>query len=206
MGLNKKSSGPVELIPNAKLDGIVAGSAPKHAVNKQQLDDATGGDGYIALEDVSATTPTVGIAKSASNVLSFYTAASERINIDAQGDINIAGGRGINSSVDTDMWADFTPTDAQNDITAGTGGAISVANYLTTINTDAGGDAFTLASGTTIGQLKKIRLVVDGGGDATITLTGYTSIVMNDANDYVILKWGAAAWYVIENSGCTVNA
>ncbi len=206
MGFNKKSSGPVELIPNAKLDGIVAGSAPKHAVNKQQLDDATGGDGYIALEDVSATTPTVGIAKSASNVLSFYTAASERINIDAQGDINIAGGRGINSSVDTDMWADFTPTDAQNDITAGTGGAISVANYLTTINTDAGGDDFTLASGTTIGQLKKIRLVVDGGGDATITLTGYTSIVMNDANDYVILKWGTAAWYVIENSGCTVNA
>ena len=104
------------------------------------------------------------------------------------------------------MWADFTPTDAQNDITAGTGGAISVANYLTTINTDAGGDAFTLASGTTIGQLKKIRLVVDGGGDATITLTGYTSIVMGDANDYVILKWGTAAWYVIDNSGSTVNA
>lgn len=104
------------------------------------------------------------------------------------------------------MFAAFYLTGAQNNITAGTGGAISITNYLTTINTDAGGDAFTLANGTQIGQMKKILLVADGGGDATITLTGYTSIVMNDAADFVILMWNGIAWKVIENSGATVNA
>lgn len=104
------------------------------------------------------------------------------------------------------MYAAFIPTAAQNNITAGTGGAISITNYLTTINTDAGGDAFTLANGSQPGQLKKVLLVADGGGDATITLTGYTSIVMNDAADYVVLTWNGSAWKVIENSGCTVNA
>lgn len=112
---------------------------------------------------------------------------------------------GVSNSGAT-AFAGFYFTAAQNNITAGTGGAISVANYLTTINTDAGGDAFTIASGTQKGQLKKVLLVADGGGDATITLTGYTSIVMNDATDYVILIWSGAAWFVIENSGCTVNA
>lgn len=104
------------------------------------------------------------------------------------------------------MYAAFYPTGAQNNITAGTGGAISLTSYFTTINTDAGGDAFTLANGSQIGQMKKITLLADGGGDATITLTGYTSIVMNDAGDFVILIWNGTAWKVLENSGSTVNA
>lgn len=98
-------------------------------------------------------------------------------------------------------------TTAQNDIAAGTGGAISVTNYLTTINTDAGGDAFTLADGTVIGQQKKILLVVDGGGNAVITpvnLAAGTTITMNDATDYVILIWGGTEWFVIENFGTTI--
>lgn len=104
------------------------------------------------------------------------------------------------------MVVGFFPEAAQNNITAGTGGAISITNYLTTINTDAGGDAFTLADGDQVGQQKKIRLVADGGGDATITLTGYTSIVMNDAGDFVVLMWNGSAWKALENSGCTINA
>ena len=109
------------------------------------------------------------------------------------------------TSAGSGFLAAFIPSAAQNNITAGTGGAISITNYLTTINTDAGGDAFTLANGSTAGQLKKILLVVDGGGNATITLTGYTSIVMNDAADYVILQWTGTAWIAIENSGCTLS-
>ena len=96
---------------------------------------------------------------------------------------------------------------AQNNITAGTGGAIIVTNYCTTINTDAGGDAFTLADGSGLGQLKKIRLVVDGGGDAVITpatASGFTTITMNDANDFVELIWTSSGWKVLENNGCTV--
>lgn len=106
------------------------------------------------------------------------------------------------------MIAAFYPQVVQNDIVAGAGGAISVANYLTTVNTDAGGDAFTLANGTQIGQMKKILLVVDGGGDAVITpataLAGGTTITFNDATDFVILQWSGAAWVVLENSGTTI--
>jgi hypothetical protein len=203
-----KANGRVEVSPTQnRLGNLKDAVRADEAVTKSQLDNAAGGDGYVDFgQNVSAETPTVGVAQSASNTLSFYTAGNARVSVDAQGDINISGGRGVNSTTDTDMWADFTPTDAQNDIGAGTGGAIAVTNYLTTINTDAGGDAFTLGSGTTVGQLKKVRLVTDGGGDATISLAGYTSIVMNDANDFVILKWAAdSKWYVIENSGCTIN-
>lgn len=98
---------------------------------------------------------------------------------------------------------------APNDIAAGTGGAIPVTNYLTTINTDAGGDAFTLADGTFNGQQKKIQLVVDGGGDAVITpanLAGGATITMNDAGDSVTLVWSISTgeWVVVENVGSTV--
>ncbi len=103
--------------------------------------------------------------------------------------------------------AAYFPQAAQNNITAGTGGAIPVTNYLTTINTDAGGDAFTLANGTTVGQMKKILLVVDGGGDGVVTptsLSGGTTITFDDATDYVVLQWNGTAWVVLENFGVTV--
>lgn len=96
---------------------------------------------------------------------------------------------------------------AQNNITAGTGGAIPITNYLTTINTDAGGDTFTLADGSVVGQMKKILLVIDGTGDGVVTpahLLGGTTITFNDANDYVILTFNGTAWVVIENSGCVI--
>jgi len=106
------------------------------------------------------------------------------------------------------MIAAFYPQVAQNNIAAGTGGAIAVTNYLTTINTDAGGDAFTLANGTQIGQMKKIQLVVDGGGDGVVTpataLAGGTTITFNDATDFIILQWSGAAWIVQENSGTII--
>lgn len=112
-------------------------------------------------------------------------------------------------SVDSSMFAGFIPNAAQDNITAGTGGAIAVTNYLTTINTDAGGDAFTLANGTYAGQLKKILLVTDGGGDGVVTPAtafagGATTATFNDANDYLLLMWNGSAWRVVENSGVTV--
>lgn len=105
------------------------------------------------------------------------------------------------------MFAGFFPIAAQNNITAGSGGAIAVTNYLTTINTDAGGDAFTLADGTQKGQVKKIILVVDGTGDAVITpanLGDGTTITMDDAGDYIVLLWNGQEWYAVENSGCII--
>lgn len=92
----------------------------------------------------------------------------------------------------------------QNNIAAGAGGAISISNYLTTINTDAGGDAFTLANGTQVGQMKKITLVVDGGGDAVITgdFTGTNNrLTFDTAGEFSILRWNGSYWQLIENSG-----
>lgn len=110
---------------------------------------------------------------------------------------------------DSTMIAAYYPQVAQNDIAAGIGGAILVTNYLTTINTDAGGDAFTLADGTVKGQMKKILLVADGGGDGVVTPAtafagGATTATFNDAGDYLILQWNGTAWRVQENSGVTV--
>jgi hypothetical protein len=120
--------------------------------------------------------------------------------------VYLTGTTGVQTSL---QIAGFYPTVAQNNITAGTGGAILVTNYLTTINTDGGGDAFTLANGTQTGQLKKIILIADGGGDGVVTpatalLGGATTITFNDASDYVILIWNGSAWAVLENSGTTI--
>lgn len=103
--------------------------------------------------------------------------------------------------------APVIPSGASQDIAAGTGGAINVTSYHTTINTDAGGDAFTLADGTQVGQLKKITLVVDGGGDGVVTPANFgasATATFNDANDYVVLQWNGTDWIVIENVGVTI--
>ncbi len=105
------------------------------------------------------------------------------------------------------LHAAFVPSGAIENITAGTGGAINVTSYFTTLNTDAGGDVYTLANGTVVGQLKKIYLLVDGGGDAVIVpvfLAAGTTITMNDAGDYVVLLWNGTDWVVIENIGSTI--
>jgi|JI8StandDraft_1071087.scaffolds.fasta_scaffold47066_3 hypothetical protein len=122
--------------------------------------------------------------------------------VDVDGALIKDGGITANSRI-----AGFYPSVATNNITAGTGGAILVTNYFTTINTDAGGDAFTLANGTQIGQLKLIRLVADGGGNGVVTptsLSGGTTITFDDAADEVELIWNGTAWVVIKNLGATV--
>lgn len=90
---------------------------------------------------------------------------------------------------------------APTNIAAGAGGAISVAEYYTSISTDAGGDAFTLANGTFVGQLKKIQLIVDGGGNGVVTpanLAGGTTITFADAGDFCILVWDGTDWVAVE--------
>lgn len=111
------------------------------------------------------------------------------------------GSGGVLSSAGGGSIASFYPSSAQDDIAAGVGGAIIITNYYTTINTDAGGDTFTLANGSVKGQIKKIQLIVDGGGDAVITptsLSGGTTITMADAGDFSILQWNGTAWVAIE--------
>lgn len=132
-------------------------------------------------------------------------------NIGSSGDITVTAPLKTDTGIINDSglikMVPFISLSGQTNIVAGTGGAIPVTSHMTTIATDAGGDAFTLADGTTVGQTKKIQLIADGGGDATITpanLNSGTTITMNDVGDYVLLIWGGAEWFVVENIGSTV--
>jgi len=95
------------------------------------------------------------------------------------------------------------PALGTDNIAAAAGGAIAVTTYCTTINTDAGGDAFTLADGKVIGHLKKIYFIADGGGDGVVT--GHfntdgaaTTLTFSDAGEYAILLWNGTGWVGIE--------
>lgn len=127
----------------------------------------------------------------------------EADSITLGGEIAISAEGGIVSS---NYLVGFYPQAPQDNIAAATGGAIPVNNYFTTINTDAGGDAFTLADGTVVGQRKRIRLVVDGGGDGVVTPANFTdtTITFNDAGDDVELMWDGLQWFVLANLGATI--
>jgi len=119
---------------------------------------------------------------------------------------------GVTSPTNSNVVAGFYRAAAQIDTPATVGGVIQfnqqvLTTYLTTINTGAGAQNLTLPNSTQVGQLIKILLLVDGGGNAVITptsLSGGTTITMNDANDFVILIWNGTAWVCIENSGSTI--
>ena len=105
------------------------------------------------------------------------------------------------------FFAGFYPSAAIENITAGTGGAINVTSAFTTINTDGGGDAYTLADGTVVGQIKNIFLLADGGGAGAITPANYadgTSITFDDAGDHCSLLWDGTNWRTIFNLGGTI--
>ena len=156
----------------------------------------------------------VGFDSTGDGVLKRFNTATNTwvaISVDLTVDDLIADTISVTSGVTTAsgaMIAAFYPSAAQNNIIAGTGGAIPVTNYLTTINTDADDDAFTLANGTAKGQMKKISLIVDGGGNGVVTpataFAGGTTATFDDAGDFLILQWSGTAWLVLENSGVII--
>ena len=104
----------------------------------------------------------------------------------------------------------FTPTGAQQTLAAG-GGAVNITAFYTGGATDGGGDSWTLVNSTTIGHLKKVQLITDGGGDAVLTpttLAGGATITFADVGDFVLLLWASSSgWVPIElgndNDGAT---
>lgn len=109
-------------------------------------------------------------------------------------------------SINVDTGGSY-PEGAQEVIAAGAPSAtISLNSYLTTISSDAGGDAHTLPDASVVGLRKKIRMGTDGGGNVVIAAPGITGgqITFNDAGDYVDLIWNGSEWIVLENSGATI--
>ena len=87
-------------------------------------------------------------------------------------------------------------------------GAADVTNLVTELTTGAGAAAVTLADGTTVGQMKIITMVVDGGGTATVTPTTFangSTLAFADVNDTVCLVWASTiGWVIVSNSGAVV--
>jgi hypothetical protein len=77
-------------------------------------------------------------------------------------------------------------------------GALSVNKLISQITT-TGADALTLADGRYAGQLKVIKMVVDGGA-GTLTpanLFGGTTLTFDDVGDYALLYFDGTEWQVI---------
>ena len=82
--------------------------------------------------------------------------------------------------------------------------AIPVTHRYVAKTTGGDAEALTLADGTIVGQRVNITLVVDGGGDGTLTPahpTGFATIVFADAGDTAALEWTGTGWIILGLSG-----
>lgn len=84
-------------------------------------------------------------------------------------------------------------------------GAVNVTDMLTSLTTTGAAQALTLANGT-VGQIKIISHVVDGGS-AVLTPTtkiGFSTITFTAVGDGVTLIYTAAGWAIVGDRGVTI--
>lgn len=123
------------------------------------------------------------------NTITERTAAS---GVTVDGVLLKDGGVSANS-----MFAGFYPTTAAQALSGA--GACNVTSYLTNYTSTGGAQALTLASGTQIGQRKKILHITDGGsGVLTAVFVGGTTITFTSVGEFADLMWTGAAWAVLE--------
>ena len=77
--------------------------------------------------------------------------------------------------------------------------AVSVANFLTTIDSTSGALALTLGSGI-VGQMKKLLLRVAGGAvDVTGNFAGAaTTLTLTNAGEFAVIMWNGTEWIALE--------
>jgi hypothetical protein len=81
-------------------------------------------------------------------------------------------------------------------------GAVNITDMLTSLTTTGAAQALTLANGT-VGQIKIISHVVDGGS-AVLTPTtkiGFTTITFTNVGDSTMLIYTAAGWDIVALNG-----
>jgi hypothetical protein len=86
--------------------------------------------------------------------------------------------------------------------------AIPITHRYVAKTTGAGAEALTLANGSYLGQRLTIKLVTDGGGAGTLTpttKTGFTSVVLDDAGEFVTLEWTTSGWIIDGIGGLTAQ-
>lgn len=115
----------------------------------------------------------------------------------------------VGSLVNGGFFVPVIPNAIREVIAAGgTSTAMSVANFGSDVAVDAGGDIFTLADGTVVGQLKQVTLDATAGGIATITPATFvdgTSATLTTAGDFATFMWvGATGWRLVGGRGVAV--
>jgi hypothetical protein len=94
--------------------------------------------------------------------------------------------------------AAFYPQAAQETRTGA--GAVNVTSYLTLLVSTGAAQAITLANGTSIGQMKKIKHYTDGGSMVLTpaNLAAGTTITFTTVGEVALLQWDGTDWVVLE--------
>ena len=129
---------------------------------------------------------------------------TNQADLQVDGDTDLVWSASAGSLVNGGMFVPCIPN-AIRELVSGPS-ALSVATYGSDVTT-TGADAFTLADGTVVGQLKEVLLDVDAG-DATLTPATFVdgaTITFADAGDQALLMWqGATGWRLISGKGVVV--
>lgn len=126
-----------------------------------------------------------------------------QVDVQADGATDMLWDASAGSLTNNSLFAGFYPNAAIQALSGA--GAVNVTSAFTTITTTAA-DALTLADGTTVGQIKNMTMISDGG-DGTLTPANYadgTTITFNDVGDHVSLMWNGSAWRTLVNIGGTI--
>lgn len=117
--------------------------------------------------------------------------------------LSLQSGSSIQDSAGT-MYAGFFPTIAAQALSGA--GAVNVTSFLTKFTSTGAAQALTIASGTVVGQRKKVLHIVDGGsGVLTGVFVGGTTITFTTANEFADLIWTGSAWGVLELGNYTAG-
>jgi len=175
-----------------------------------RLNSITTDDGRIILNaDGSVTSPSIVTTGAAGvyigpTTAGLTTAGSHYALLTGSGilTVNTSATTGGFAGSGTNQIVPIHIAAAQNDIAAGNPGAIPLTNYFTTVNSDAGGDVWTLANGVCIGQLKRIQIKVRAGA-ATVTgklnaAGASLTLTFSNAGEYAIFMWNGTGWVPLE--------
>jgi hypothetical protein len=162
--------------------------------------DGAGSFDSITLDDGTVGSLAVRIGADANNGLygvsdTVLGVAVEGAQVATFGTTNMAV-NGV-TNIGATQIAGFFPTTAAQALSGA--GAVNVTSYLTKYTSTAGAQALTIASGTLIGQRKRVSHVVDGGsGVLTGVFVGGTTITFTTVAEYADLLWTGTAWAVLE--------
>lgn len=157
---------------------------------------ADANNGIYGISDTQLGFAVEGVLVGGANTTGLFTDSiveqTTSAGVTVAGALIKSGGISANS-----MFAGFFPTTAAQALSGA--GAVNITSYLTKYTSTGASQALSLASGSQIGQRKKISHVVDGGsGVLTAVFVGGTNITFTTVAEFAELIWTGSAWGVLE--------